>query len=79
MGVPKEINKLAQIDYIRVLGFNKKGRSYLHELKDLEISLIPIPNSLTYKYEMRASYVYSLVSKNNIIKFEKSNKPIFLE
>ncbi len=79
VGVPKDINKLAQIDYIRVLGFNKKGREYLHNLKDTEVSLIPVVSSLTYKYEMIASYVYSLVSKNNIIGFEKSNKPIFLE
>lgn len=79
IGVPKDINKLASIDYIRVLGFNKKGRAYLHELKDLDIGLVPIPNSLTYKYEMIAASVYSLISKNKIMNFEKSNKPIFFD
>lgn len=80
VGLPKEINKIANIEYIKILGFNKKGRTYLHELKeDLEISLIPIPNSLQYKYELIAAQIYSLISKNNIITYEKSNKPIFFE
>ena len=80
IGLPKEINKLAKIEYIKILGFNKKGREYLHNLKeDLEISLVPIPNSLQYKYELIASQVYSLVSKNKILAYEKSNKPIFFE
>ena len=79
VGVPKYINKLANIDYIKVLGFNKKGKEYLHNLKDTEVALIPIPNTLTYKYEILASEVYSLVSKNKIINFEKSNKPLFFE
>ena len=80
IGLPKEINKLANIAYIKILGFNKKGREYLHNLKeDLEISLVPIPNSLQYKYELIASQVYSLVSKNKILAYEKSNKPIFFE
>lgn len=78
--LPKEINKLASIEYIKILGFNKLGRNYLHELKDdLEISLVPIPNSLQYKYEILASHVYSLISQNKILLFEKSNKPIFFE
>lgn len=80
IGLPKEINKLANIEYIKILGFNKKGREYLHNLKEeLEISLIPIPNSLQYKYELIASEVYSLISKNKILLYEKSNKPIFFE
>lgn len=80
IGLPKEINKLANIEYIKILGFNKKGREYLHNLKeDLEISLVPIPNSLQYKYELIASQVYSLISKNKILAYEKSNKPIFFE
>jgi len=79
VGVPKEINKLANIDYIKILGFNKKGRNYLHNLKDTEVALVPIPNTLTYKYEMLAAEVYSLVSSNKIIVFEKSNKPLFYE
>ena len=79
IGVPKNINELANIDYIRVLGFNKNGRAYLHDLKDLDIGLVPIPNTLTYKYEMIAANIYSLVSKNKIMNFEKSNKPIFFD
>ena len=29
IGLPKEINKLASIEYIKILGFNKKGREYI--------------------------------------------------
>lgn len=79
IGVPRDINKLASIEYIKILGFNKKGRAYLHDLNDLEVSLVPIPNTFTYKYEMLAAQVYSLISKNNVINFEKSNKPLFFE
>lgn len=79
VGIPKDINKLAKIEYIKVLGFNKKGRSYLHELKDIEVSFVPIVNSLTYKYELIAAQIYSLISKNNIMLYEKSNKPIYFE
>ena len=75
--LPKDINKRASIEYIKILGFNKKGRNYLHELKDLEISLIPIPNSLTYKYEILAASLYSLISNNDVLTYEKHNKPIF--
>ncbi len=80
VGVPKDINNLSNLPYVKVLGFNSKGRAYLRELKeDLEISLIPIPNSLQYKYELIAASIYSLVSKYNVIKYEKSNKPIYFE
>ncbi len=79
IGVPKEINKLVDTDYIRILGFNKKGRTYLHNLKEADVALLPIPNTLTYKYEMLAAKIYSLISNNKILEFEKSNKPIYFE
>ncbi len=77
VGIPKDINKLAKLEYIKILGFNKKGQEYLHELDDTEVGFVPLPNTLTYKYELIAAQVYSLVSKNNVISYEKSNKPIF--
>ncbi len=79
IGVPKDVNVIADIDYIKILGFNQIGRNYLRNLKDLEVGLVPIPNSLTYKYELIAASIYSLISKNNILAFEKSNKPIAWE
>ena len=78
-GVPKDINKIASIEYIRILGFNEVGRKYLHDLKDLEVGLVPLVNSVTYKYELIAAELYSLISHNKIIEFEKSNKPIFFK
>ena len=79
LSVPKDINKIANIEYIKILGFNKKGRAYLKSLKDIDVGLVPIPNSIVYKYEIKAAQLYSLISKNKIMKYEKSNKPIFLE
>ncbi len=77
--VPKEINKIASIEYIRILGFNEIGRKYLHDLKDPEVGFVPIPNSIIYKYELIAAELYSLISKNDVLTFEKSNKPIFFK
>lgn len=76
LSIPKNINEL-EIEYIKILGFNELGRNYLHTLKDIEISLVPITNSKVYKYELLAASLYSLISKNNILAFEKSNKPIY--
>ena len=77
--VPKDINKIANIEYIKILGFNEIGRNYLHDLKDPQVGFVPIPNSIIYRYELIAAKVYSLISKNNVISFEKSNKPLFFK
>ena len=77
IGFTKEDNKNLTFDYIKILGFNNVGKKYLNKVKkDINIPLIPNKNSLTYKYEIKATLIYDLVAKNKNIDFEISNKPI---
>lgn len=74
LGITKEEKELA---YVKVLGFNKKGLKYLHDIKkDLDISLNPIKDSLQYKTEITASLIYDILFDTNTYYFEISNKPI---
>ncbi len=77
MGLTKEDNQNIKMDYIKVLGFNNKGKDYLNKIKkDLDISLIPNKDSLVYQYELRCASIYDLVVKEDNLKWEKSNKPL---
>lgn len=78
----KEENKKCQnIEYIRILGFNKIGKSYLNKIK--KQTNIPIiskfeKNNTMLNIEYRSTCVYSLIFKNSkeIIESEYKNKPI---
>ena len=66
------------VEYVKILGFNKKGQHYLSGLE----SDIPIERKISDKYvaqryELTASKMYDLLTNSNTIKFELSNKPIF--
>ncbi len=77
IGLTKEDNKTLNLDYIKVLGFNKKGQNYLNSIKkDIDISISPDKNSLIYKYELKASQIYDLLANTNTTTFEGKNKPI---
>ena len=64
--------------YIKVLGFNKKGQSYLNTLKkDLNIEVnSKINDNLIKDYELKCAYIYQMLSNENVIEFEIKNKPI---
>ena len=70
-------------DYIRVLGFSNVGKKYI-KLRKKEIN-IPIVtnlkniNSIIKYYEIKEYQIYNLLSKENILIFENSNKPIIKE
>ena len=74
----KDAQKYKNIEYIRVLGFNKKGQKYLKEIK--KTSKIPIITKYTKKYsllafELKVSYIYYLKEKDKV-KIEYKHKPI---
>ena len=72
----KKEDNLNHIEYLRVLGFNKKGQKYLNSLKkNLDISLKPIVSSKTYSLEQKAYFIYDLVTNTKTSKWEKRNKP----
>ena len=67
--------------YIRILGFNTKGRNYLNKIK----KNITIPIFTSYKpnkvnsldIEYKSTYIYSLITNDlSLIKKEYQNKPI---
>lgn len=67
--------------YIRILGFNNNGRSYLNKIK----KTIDIPVYSNYKFnksnvfdlEYKSTFIYSLITNNpDLIKYEYQNKPI---
>ena len=76
----KEEAKNLKIDYIRILGFNEKGKKHLNKIKKyLEIPLITNykPNiSRLLDLELRATSIYSLPLNNNLIELEYKQKPI---
>ncbi len=76
----KEEAKNLNIDYIRILGFNEKGKKHLNTIKkELDIPLITNykPNiSKILDMELRITKIYSLPLKNNLEEKEYKNKPI---
>lgn len=77
-GFTKDEN-IKKLEYIRVLGFNKKGREYLKNIK--KISELPIITQYSNKYkmlsiEMKTSYIYYLNEKDKVNLMEYKHKPI---
>lgn len=78
----KEDNRGLEINYVRLLGFNKKGRSYLNKIKkDIEISVVTGYkgiNDKIFNIEKRVSYIYSLliVNSDSYLEEDNKNKPI---
>ena len=65
------------IDYIKVLGFNEKGQTYLNSLKnERNIPFILNHNSKIYEYELKSSTIYDMLCGTNTHEFEINNKPI---
>lgn len=59
----EEVDNLPPLSYLRVLGFNTTGRSYLKELKQKEIPIASRINQIPYPYrtmELRAAQLYGL-------------------
>jgi predicted nucleotidyltransferase len=78
LGITKKDNNNAKLDYIHILGFNKKGRDYLNSIKkNINISLKVNKDSIIYKYELIAASIYDLINDTKTINFELNNKPIY--
>lgn len=77
VSLPKNLSK--ELDYIKILGFNKKGQNYLNSFDKFDIATIVNKNSLQYKFELQASIIYDLINNTNTNTFEKNNKPIIVK
>ena len=75
----KDENNIKDLEYIRILGFSKKGQEYLNKIKnDIETPILNKYDTKKYKtlnIEYRVSQIYSEVYED-ILKEELSNKPI---
>ena len=77
IGLTKEDNKKAELDYIKILGFNTRGQNYLKEIrKDITVPTTVNKESLLYQYEQKAVYLYELASKKSLNDFDIKNIPI---
>ena len=73
----KKCDNLKVIDYTKILGFDKKGLSYLNKIKNnLGIPSSVNTNSLIYQYELKTSLIYDLINNTNTYSFEIKNKPV---
>ena len=77
IGLTKEDNINSTLDYIKVLGFNNKGKNYLKKIKkEVNIPLVKNNESLINTYEIKASLIYDLINNTNTFDFEIKNKPV---
>ena len=79
VGLKKSDAQNLSLEYLKVLGFTKKGQQYLNKIKkEVNIPLTPLKNSLTYTLELKCAQLYDFKSKDDNLKFENSNKPLKL-
>ena len=72
----KEEAKNIKLEYIRLLGFNNKGKQYLNKIKkEINIPILTKYSSLL-KLELKVISIYSLIIKEDLITQEYKNKPI---
>lgn len=80
VGFTKEEDQNLEINYIRTLGFSKKGQKYLNSIKKtLDVSIIVGYKKNISKIldiELRAAEIYSLTTGSGLLKKEYQNKPI---
>lgn len=70
----KEASKINDIEYIRILGFNKSGQNYLNVIKkqcDIPIITNYKKGNWMLEVECRVSDIYNLISGNKIREFER--------
>ena len=77
IGLTKEENKKSKIDYLKILGFNEKGQNYLKSIrKEITLPTTPSKDSLVFKYELKAAYLYEQATKKSLNNFDIKNIPI---
>lgn len=78
LGITKKDAK-APIEYLKILGLNRKGRDYLNSMKkQLDIAVSIKKTSRIYEIEMKAALIYDMLTNSNNYEKELSNKPIII-
>ena len=72
-----------KIDYIRILGFNNKGKNYLNKIKkNTGIPIITRYKDIDSKLldiEKRATYIYSLIVQDKSLMKKELERPIYVD
>lgn len=77
IGLTKNDNQNVKLDYLKILGFNKKGQTYLNKIKkDISLPTTPPKDSLLWQYELKAAYLYEQATKKKLNNFDLKNIPI---
>ncbi len=77
IGLTKKDNLNMQLDYLKILGFNEKGQTYLNNIKkNIILPTTPNKDSLIYKYELKAAYLFEQATKKSLNNFDNKNIPI---
>ncbi len=75
LGITKEENEKASLSYIPIVGFRETGKKYLHEHK-CSLPYRVDPSSVLYQIELRAAFVYELLTNHPAYPFVLCHKPI---
>jgi predicted nucleotidyltransferase len=82
LGIKKDDNK-NELEYIRLLGINTKGKKYINSIKkDINTPIITKYRdiiSLSKHYEDIGASIYKLLTNDDVLIFENNNKPIIKE
>ncbi len=77
IGLTKEDNKHTTLDYLKILGFTPDGQNYLNKIKkDITLPTTPSSDSIIFKYELKAVYLYEQATKKSLNNFDIKNIPI---
>ncbi len=80
LGITKADAKKEQPRYMRILGFNKKGRLYIrHNKKYFRMAHFSNKLYVQYKTEIKASALFEFMTGKSVYQFEKSEKPILYD
>ena len=72
----KKEDNIKQLEYLKILGFNKRGQDYLKQIKKgINIPLKPI-QSKTFTLEQKATIIYDLLTLSKEMSFLEANKPV---
>ncbi|MCR5787795.1 MAG: nucleotidyltransferase [Bacilli bacterium] len=65
------------LDYTKVIGFSQNGQTYLGNIRDdLILPITPSIKSEMFKCEIKASYIFDLLTNQKTLSFETRNKPV---
>ena len=76
IGLTKQDNKNTKLDYLKILGFTLNGQVYLNKIKkDITLPTTPPKESIVFKYELKAAYLYEQATKKSLNNYDLKNIP----